>query len=93
MAATLRQAATEGGDFSDYLRASRALVKGVAVSDPEMSGDGEARVRVETVYQDRNDVQIMYLKMRSGSWRIMRVESEERVQTLIPYGTPVKAVK
>ena len=89
-AAALRQASAESGAFAQYLRDSQATVKGVAVSDPEVDGDGEARVRVETVYPDRNQAQVMYLRKETGTWRIARVETEERVPTLIPYGTPVR---
>ncbi len=47
-------------------------------------------MRVEYVYQDRNEAQSMYLEKLSGAWKIARVEAAERVKTLIPYGTPVQ---
>jgi hypothetical protein len=78
---------------ANYLKDSHAAIKGVAVSDPQKITDREAKVRVEYIYQDRNEVQMVYLEKGSGGWKISRVDSDERVQTLIPYGTPVKALR
>lgn len=47
-------------------------------------------MRVEYVYQDRNEVQMMYLEKRPSGWKISRTDGDERVETLVPYGTPVK---
>ena len=32
----------------------------------------------------------MYLEKINGVWKITRVDSAERVKTLVPYGTPVQ---
>jgi len=32
----------------------------------------------------------MYLEKQSGIWKIVQVDSTERVKTLVPYGTPVQ---
>jgi hypothetical protein len=85
MEASLRQTLT-----ANYLKDSHAAIKGVAVSDPQKITDLEAKVRVEYIYQDRNEVQMVYLEEGPAGWKISRVDSDERVQTLIPYGTPVK---
>jgi hypothetical protein len=85
MEASLRQTLT-----ANYLKDSHAAIKGVAVSDPQKITDLEAKVRVEYIYQDRNEVQMVYLEKGPDGWKISRVDSDERVQTLIPYGTPVK---
>jgi hypothetical protein len=58
--------------------------------DPQTITDTEAKVRVEYVYQDRNEVQMMYLEKGSRGWKISRTDGDERVETLVPYGTPVK---
>ncbi len=50
----------------------------------------EVKVKVEYVFQDRNEVQWMYLEKSGNSWRIARVDTAERIQTLVPYGTPVR---
>ena len=91
MQAELRQVAAESGAaaFGRYLRDSHAAIKGVAVSDPRVA-DSSATVRVEYVFQDRNQAQVVYLEKTSGSWKVVRVESDQSMQALIPYGTPVR---
>jgi hypothetical protein len=77
--------AAREGDVKKYLAA------GVAVTTPEFApGDREVSVRVEYVYQDRNEAQTMNLEKTAGGWKIARVDSAERVKTLVPYGTPVQ---
>jgi hypothetical protein len=92
MEAALRQTLAETTEpgFAKYLRDSSAPIKGVAVSDPQRIADLEVKVRVEYVYQDRNEAQIMYLEKGPDGWKVHRADSDERVKTLIPYGTPVK---
>jgi hypothetical protein len=85
MEAALRQTLT-----ANYLKDSHAAIKGVAVSDPQKIADQEAKVRVEYIYQDRNEVQMVYLEKGPDGWKISRVDSDERIRTLVPYGTPIK---
>jgi hypothetical protein len=92
METMLRQSQAEMGaqKFSQYLIDSNKEIKGIALSEPVSLTDRESRVRVEYVYQDRNEAQQVYLeKAAGGTWRIARVDSTERVKTLVPYGTPV----
>ncbi|MBM3793269.1 MAG: hypothetical protein FJW31_04215 [Acidobacteria bacterium] len=94
LAAGLRQSATEQGaaPFSQYLKESHAPVKGIAVSEvPGAPGAaGETRLRVELVYADRNEAQVMHLAKAGGEWKIIKLETASRVKTLVPYGTPVQ---
>jgi hypothetical protein len=92
MEAALRQTISEKGEagFATYLKQFHAPIKGIAILEPQPLTDREVRVRVEYVYQDRNEAQSMYLEKLSGAWKIARVEAAERVKTLIPYGTPVQ---
>ena len=92
MEAALRQSLAETTEprFAEYLRDSQTSIKGVAVSDPQKTGDLEAQVLVELIYQDRNEAQTMYLTKTPGGWKITRADTDERVKTLIPYGTPVR---
>jgi hypothetical protein len=76
--------------FAQYLKDSNAAIKGVAISEPQPLTDTQVKVRVEYVYQDRNEAQLMYLEKQSGTWRITQVDTTERVKTLVPYGTPVQ---
>jgi hypothetical protein len=92
MDAALKQSlaeTTEAG-FAKYLTESNVAVKGIAIAEPQPLTDREVKVRVEYVYQDRNEAQTMYLEKGSGGWKITRVDSAERVKTLVPYGTPVQ---
>jgi len=92
MAAALTRslAETNRPAFARYLRESAAAVKGVAVSEPQPLNDREVKLRVEYVYQDRNEGQILYLEKNAGGWRIARMDSAQHVKPLIPYGTPVQ---
>src|SRR5262249_1245363 len=92
MDAALKQSlaeTTESG-FAKYLKDSNAAIKGIAITEPQQLTDREVKVRVEYVYQDRNEAQTMYLEKGTGGWKISRVDSAERVKTLVPYGTPVQ---
>ena len=90
MERTLRQSLEEMGTerFSDFLRERNRDIKGIAMNAPKESGD-EAEVRVEYVYVDRNEVQEIYLERSAGEWKIARVSEIRRVETPVPYGTPV----
>jgi len=92
MDAALKQslAETTEASLAKYLKDSNAAVKGIAISEPQTVTDREVKVRVEYVYQDRNEAQTMYLEKVSGGWKISRVDGAERVKTLVPYGTPVQ---
>lgn len=90
MAKSLERARGESEDFAAYLRDSNAALKGVAVMNPQQQSEHEVTLRVEYVYQDRNEAQLFYLEKARGGWKIARVESAERVKTIIPYGTPVQ---
>jgi hypothetical protein len=75
--------------FARYLQERNREIKGVAINEPEMASEREARIRVEYVYQERNEVQQVYLERVDGAWKIFGVDAAERVKTLVPYGTPV----
>ena len=91
METALRQTLAETTEpgFAKYLRDSNAAIKGTAISDPQITGL-EAKVRVEYIYQDRNEAQMVYLEKGPNGWKISRADSDEPVKTLIPYGTPVQ---
>jgi hypothetical protein len=92
MSTALQQSIAETTEpkFAQYLKDSNAAIKGVAISEPQQLTDVQMKVRVEFVYQDRNEAQQMYLEKQSGIWKITQVDSTERVKTLVPYGTPVQ---
>jgi hypothetical protein len=92
MEASLRQSLSETtpAGFAKYLRESNAAIKGVAIAEPQALTDREVKLRVEYVYQDRNEAQTVYLEKTGSRWKIARVDGVERVKTLVPYGTPVQ---
>jgi len=92
MRASLEQSIRETGEerFSRYLKESNSAIKGIAVSEPQQISSRDVTVRVEYIYQDRNEAQTMHLEQEGGEWRITRVDATDRVKTLIPYGTPVQ---
>lgn len=92
METSLKQAIaeqTEAG-FARYLKETNAPIKGIAITEPQALTDREVKVRVEYVYQDRNEVQLMYLEKLGRAWKIARMDAAERIKTLVPYGTPVQ---
>lgn len=92
MEQSLRKAAAESTEagFANYLKETNAPIKGIALQEPQPLTDREVKVRVEYVFQDRNEIQWMYLEKSGNTWKIARVDSAERIQTLVPYGTPVR---
>jgi hypothetical protein len=91
METSLRQAiaeSTEAG-FAKYLKETNAPIKGIAISEPETQAEGQVKARVEYVFQDRNEIQYMYLEKMGRTWKITKVDSAQRIKTVIPYGTPV----
>ena len=87
---TLTQSSEEMGwdRFSQFLRDRNKDIKGIAMNAPVESGE-ETEVHVEYVYVDRNEVQDFYLVKKDDSWKISRVSDIRRVETPVPYGTPV----
>ena len=88
--AALRHTAAENPVFSKYLQDSVAGVKGIVVSDPQSITDQQVQVRVEYVYEKRNESQTLYLEKGARGWKIIRTDAEERIQAPVPYGTRVK---
>jgi hypothetical protein len=89
---SLQESARESTEpvFAKYLRDSNASIKGVAVGEPQPLSDTEVTVRVEYVYQDRNEAQTMRLQKSGGGWKIAQVDGASRVKSPVPYGMPVK---
>ena len=75
--------------FSRYLTDRNREIKGIAISEPEPLSESEVNVRVEYVYADRNEAQHFYLEKLPEGWKISRTDAAVRVETLVPYGTPV----
>jgi hypothetical protein len=91
-ASALQQSIRDLGEqrFSQSLRESNFGLKGVAIAEPEVIGEKQLKTKVEYVFQDRNEVQVLHLENSGGSWKIARMDSAERIKTPIQYGTPVE---
>jgi hypothetical protein len=87
----IRQVIRESGktQFASYLTAQSGSFQSVALSVTDQSSDVEARLRVEYVYTNRNDVQTFHLKKEGGLWKILGISGTDQIKTLIPYGTAV----
>jgi hypothetical protein len=75
--------------FATYLATQSGAFQSVAVSVTEQPSDAEARLRVEYVYNNRNEVQTFHLKKDSGRWAIVGISGTDQIKTLIPFGTAV----
>ena len=91
MEKALRQSVAEmtPDRFARYLTENNKLIKGIAMYKPEAVSDSAVDVRVEYVYADRNEAQRFRVEKLSGAWVITKVDGVERVETIVPYGTPV----
>jgi hypothetical protein len=87
----VQQVVKEGGkaQFASYLTRQSASFQSVALSVTDQSSDAEARVRVEYVYVNRNEVQIFHLRRIGSRWKVVGVSSTDITKTLIPWGTAV----
>ena len=73
--------------FKAYLISQNSTVQGVAVSVTDRPNPDEARVRLEYVYTDHNEVQNLRLKKLGAKWKIFSIDSAQPVKALVPYGT------
>jgi len=76
-------------EFGEYLSRRHAELKGFAIYEAEPGvGDSES-VTIEYVYQDRKEAQVFHLVQSGDEWTIDRMETAERMEVAVPYGTPV----
>jgi hypothetical protein len=87
---SLRRAMAESADFSQYLRRAHADIKGIAVGEPQETPEQGVRVRVEFVFDDRDEVQFLSLDRTAVGWKITRVDAAERIEAPVRYGTVVQ---
>jgi hypothetical protein len=87
----IQQVMRESGksQFATYLSTQSGAFQSVAVSVTDQPSDAEARLRVEYIYTNRNEVQTFHLKKDAGRWAIIGISGTDQIKTLIPYGTAV----
>ena len=83
----LAATAKEDAKFKEYLIRQNSAVQGMAVTVTDRPNADEARVRVEYVYSDHNEVQNVHLKREGSRWKIINIDGAQPVQPLVPYGT------
>jgi hypothetical protein len=83
----LASTAKEDGKFKEYLIRQNSAVQGMAVTVIDRANADEARLRVEYVYSDHNDVQNVNLRREGGRWKIIKLDGAQPVQPLVPYGS------
>jgi hypothetical protein len=84
---TLRE--TTKDKFSSYLAQQNSAFESVALSTTDQPNDHEAQIKVEYVFNNRNEVQYMHLVKLGRVWKIADVNGSEQIKTLIPFGTEV----
>jgi len=89
--ARLKNLCAEKGrqEFQNYLKRLMTPVKGIAQTRERDEGD-RVQIKVEYIFQDRNEVQTFLLGKIGGGWKILTVSEAQRVPTIIPYGTEVR---
>jgi hypothetical protein len=86
---SLERARSESADFAQYLRTANMSIVGIAVNEPEVLSENEMQVRVEYVFRDRNEIQVLHLSKTPAGWKISRVDAAEHIETKTPYGVPI----
>jgi hypothetical protein len=87
----IQQVIRESGksQFSTYLTGQSASFQSVALSITDQPSDAEARLRVEYIYTNRNEVQTYHLRKVGSRWKVVGISGTDITKTLIPYGTAV----
>jgi hypothetical protein len=85
----LAATAKEDAKFKEYLIRQNSAVQGIALTVTDRPSPSEAKVRLEYVYSDHNEVQNIRLKMEGARWKIVGLDGAEPVQPVVPYGTKV----
>lgn len=77
------------GEFAQTLRRRSAPVRGIAIYDQTEVDDKTTRLKVEWVFEDRNEIQTFTLRKVKGAWKISDMTESEFKKPEIPYGTKV----
>ncbi len=85
----LAASAKEDTKFREYLKRQNSAVQGMAVTVTDRPNADEARIRLEYVYTDHNEVQNVRLKREGTRWKIVSLDGAQPVQPIVPYGTKV----
>lgn len=76
-------------EFARQLRNMHEGIKGIAVSLLDQVSEDEILLRVELVFESRNEVQKARMKRVNGTWKVVEMMQAEHLTPPILYGTPV----
>jgi hypothetical protein len=79
----------EPGAFAELLRRRAEPVRGIAISDQNAVDEMTTRVKVEWVFENRNESQAVTLRKVNGLWKIAAMTEAQFEKPKIPYGTKV----
>jgi hypothetical protein len=87
----IQQVIRESGktQFAAYLTGQSLSFQSVALSVTDQPSNLEARLRVEYIYTNRNEVQTYHVRRFGSRWKIVGISGTDLAKTLIPYGTAV----
>ena len=77
------------GEFADALRRRSAPVRGLAVSDQTQLDAETMRLKIEWVFDDRNEIQTFTLRKVQGAWKIADMTDAQYRKPDVSYGTKV----
>jgi hypothetical protein len=77
------------GAFGELLRNRSASVRGVAISDQTQPDENTSKMKVEWIFEDRNEAQYFTLLKVDGDWKISEMSGAQYNKPEIPYGTKV----
>jgi len=75
--------------FAELLRRRSAPVRGIAISEQTQPDENTARMKVEWIFEDRNEAQYFTLVKVNGDWKISDMSNSQYNKPEIPYGTRV----
>ena len=75
--------------FAEQLRRRAEPVRGIAFSDETPLDANTVQIKVEWVFEDRNEVQMFRLTKADGLWKIAEMTEARYKKPPVPYGTKV----
>jgi len=77
-------------EFGRQLQRMHDGIKGIAVLPDEFASEDEVKLKVELVFEGKNETQSFRLKRYGRQWKIIELTQPEHQPQAIPYGTPVR---
>ncbi len=78
--------------FREHLKDSQAKILGLTKFEPDSVIADSVALEVELVFKDHKQRQTMHLRPEGTGWVITLIETAQRIESPIAYGTPVYEV-